>query len=67
MGTNHAQQNTYPEYTQNCADFSTQTEERIYSDEELTNITELGDILQSIRKRLISEGLSIEELRVSLN
>ena len=63
METNQTQQNNHPKDSESCADISIQRNERFYSDEEITNIIELGDILQNIRKRLISEGLSIEKLR----
>lgn len=41
-------------------------EGQFFSEEELENISGLCDVLQSIRKRLISEGFSIEELRKNL-
>ena len=37
--------------------------EQVYTDEELENISGLCDVLLAIRKRLISEGISIDELR----
>ena len=32
-------------------------QEHIFSDEEIKNISELGDVLQKIRHRLLSEGI----------
>ena len=66
MEINQAQQNILLGTAKSCAGFSTSLEKMTYSDEEIVNITELGDILQGIRKRLISEGLSIDELRKKL-
>ena len=40
--------------------------EYIFSEEELENISGLCSTLQKIRKRLISEGYSIDELRKKL-
>ena len=40
--------------------------ERFFSEEELENISGLCSVLQRIRKRLISEGYSIEKLREQL-
>jgi hypothetical protein len=67
MNNNQLQQNTHEGGNACCAGFSSVVNDTIYSDEEIANITELGDILQEIRKRLIIEGLSIEDLRKSLN
>lgn len=35
----------------------------IYTEEQLQNISELCDVLRTIRARLIREGISIEEVR----
>lgn len=35
----------------------------IYTDEQLQNISELCDVLRTIRARLIREGISIEDVR----
>ena len=43
------------------------SEEKIFSEEELENISGLCDVLQNIRKRLISEGFSMDELREKFN
>lgn len=45
---------------------ATEQPEQVYTDEELENISGLCDVLLAIRKRLISEGVSIEELRQKL-
>jgi hypothetical protein len=37
-----------------------------FSEEEIENIVGLGDVLQGIRKRLISEGYDIKSLRANL-
>ncbi len=37
--------------------------EKIYTKEELENVSELCSILQKVRTRLISEGYSIDKLR----
>lgn len=40
--------------------------EIIFSDEEMENISGFCSVLQKIRKRLISEGYSIDELKAQL-
>lgn len=40
--------------------------EIIFSDEKMENISSFCSALQKIRKRLISEGYSIDELRAQL-
>ena len=35
----------------------------IYTDEQLQNISELCDVLRTIRARLIREGISLEDVR----
>ena len=39
----------------------------IYTEEELQNISELCEVLQGIRKRLLSEGISIEDVRKKID
>ena len=50
-----------------CDGLESIPEEKIFSEDELENISGLGDVLQDIRKRLISEGFSIDELRDKFN
>ncbi len=38
----------------------------IYSGEEISNISSLGDVFRQIRSRLIREGISIEDARKNL-
>jgi len=40
----------------------TSTQEKLYTDEELQNIAGLIDVLQGIRRRLLSEGVPIDEI-----
>jgi hypothetical protein len=43
-----------------------QTERRQFTNSEIQNISELGEVLKRIRARLKSEGISIEDERKKL-